>query len=86
MTVLDRLGSVAFALLWAAVSVGLFIALVRVSLGLRDGHRHLIGVVVVAAALVLWQAGVLSVLIQSLTTQVSGGGTGPSSPGVAAPR
>lgn len=75
MSVLDRLGGVAFALLWAVVSVGLFIALIRVSLGLRDGHRHLIGVIIVAAALLLWEAGVLGVLVHQLIALLSGSGS-----------
>lgn len=85
MNVLDRLAGVAFALLWLVVAVGLFIALIRVSLGLRDGHRHLIGVVVVAVALLLWEAGVFGVLLQQLMALLSGSNSA-SAPGVGASR
>ena len=85
MTVLDRLASVAFALLWAVVGVGLFVALIRVALGLRDGHRHLIGVVIVAAALLLWEAGVLGLLVQHLIGLLAGNGSAPA-PAPGAPR
>lgn len=82
MSVLDHLAGVAFALLWAVVSVGLFIALIRVSLGLRDGHRHLVGLVVVAGALLLWQTGVLGALVQQLISKISASGASASGGGV----
>ena len=85
MSVLDHLATVAFALLWAVVSVGLFIALLRVALGLRDGHRHLVGVVLVAAALLLWEAGVLGVLMQQLIALLSGSGSA-TAPAAGSPR
>lgn len=83
MSIVDHLGTIAFTVLWALVSVGLFIALIRVSLGLRDGHRHLVGVVVVAAALMLWEAGVLGALVQQLVALLSTSRSGSvPSPGV----
>lgn len=75
MSLVNHLGTIAFTVLWALVSVGLFIALIRVSLGVRDGHRHLVGVVVVAAALMLWQAGVLGALVQQLVGLLSASST-----------
>ena len=85
MSLVDHLGTVAFTVLWALVSIGLFVALIRVSLGLRDGHRHLAGVVVVAAALLLWEAGVLGALVQQLVALLSTSSSAPASPGGVSP-
>lgn len=69
--------------LQAVIVAGLLIALGRVALGMRDGHRHLWGVLLAAVLLGLLEAGVLTTLIHEVVVVMgTDGGLGrPAGPG-----
>lgn len=61
---------------------GLLIALGRVTLGMRDGHKHLWGVLLAAVLLGLLEAGTLTTLIHQLVVAVGTGSLSqPAGPG-----
>ena len=69
--------------LQAVIVAGLLIALGRVALGLRDGHKHLWGVLLAAVLLGLLEAGTLTTLIHQVVVAMgAAGGMGqPAGPG-----
>jgi hypothetical protein len=71
------------SLLQTVLVAGLLLALGRVALGMRDGHKHLWGVLLAALLLSLLEAGTLTTLIHQLVVAAGsdGGGLQPATPG-----
>lgn len=66
----------------AVIVAGLLIALARVALGMRDGHKHLWGVVLAALLLGLLEAGMLTTLVHQVVVAIESGAgmTQPAAP------
>lgn len=74
--------SLGMSALQAVIVAGLLLALGRVALGMRDGHKHLWGVLLAAVLLGLLEAGALTTLIHQLVLAMGTGGLSqPAGPG-----
>ncbi len=71
------------SVLQAVIVAGLLLALGRVALGMRDGHKHLWGVLLAALLLGLLEAGMLTTLVHEVVVAIGsvGGGARPAAPG-----
>ena len=72
-----------YAVIQAVIVAGLLLALGRVALGLRDGHKHLWGVLLAALLLGLLEAGMLTTLVHDVVVAIgsAGGGAQPTAAG-----
>ncbi len=73
MSGLLGLGSAA---LQAVIGAGLLLALGRVALGMRDGHKHLWGVLLAALLLGLLEAGMLTTLVHDVVVAIGSASNG----------
>ena len=72
-----------YAALQAVIVAGLLLALGRVALGMRDGHKHLWGVLLAALLLGLLEAGMLTTLVHEVVVAIgsASGGVQPTAAG-----
>ena len=72
-----------YAALQAVIVAGLLLALGRVALGMRDGHKHLWGVLLAALLLGLLEAGMLTTLVHEVVIAIgsASGGAQPAAAG-----
>ena len=63
------------SLLQTVIVAGLLVALGRVALGMRDGHKHLWGVLLAAVLLGLLEAGSLATLVHEVVTTIGSSGS-----------
>ena len=72
-----------YGALQAVIVAGLLLALARVALGMRDGHKHLWGVLLAALLLGLLEAGMLTTLVHEVVVAIgsAGGGGQPTAAG-----
>ncbi len=68
--------------LQTVIVAGLLLALGRVALGMRDGHKHLWGVLLAALLLGLLEAGMLTTLVHQVVVAIGsdGGAAQPAAP------
>lgn len=65
-----------YAVLQAVIVAGLLLGLGRVALGMRDGHKHLWGVLLAALLLGLLEAGMLTTLVHEVVLAIGSAASG----------
>lgn len=73
------------SVLQTVIVAGLLLALGRVALGMRDGHKHLWGVLLAALLLGLLEAGMLTTLVHQVVVAIGSDGGAAGQPAAPVP-
>ncbi len=73
------------SVLQTVIVAGLLLALGRVALGMRDGHKHLWGVLLAALLLGLLEAGMLTTLVHQVVVAIGSDGGAAAQPAAPVP-